>query len=145
MRFQALSGGGRSGRLLAPDDRRIQFRRRGAFPRPPAGAEGGGGADRVARPTGKQGESLERAAGDAEGSPRHPPAPPGASPGPPAVRGGPGVRGTGMSLATLLLVVFSVGMGVAGQLLMKQGMLAHPDLRLEAAAIVRAIMEPAVL
>lgn len=50
-----------------------------------------------------------------------------------------------MSLATLLLVVFSVGMGVAGQLLMKQGMLAHPDLRLEAAAIVRAIMEPAVL
>ncbi len=50
-----------------------------------------------------------------------------------------------MTLSTLLLVVFSVAMGVAGQLLLKRGMMAHPDLQLELGALIKAILQPAVL
>ena len=50
-----------------------------------------------------------------------------------------------MTWPTFFLVIFSVGLGVAGQLLMKQGMLASPNLRLEAAALVRALLQPYVV
>ncbi|HLT59434.1 MAG TPA: SMR family transporter [Limnochordales bacterium] len=50
-----------------------------------------------------------------------------------------------MTLATFSLVIFSVAMGVAGQLFMKRGMLAHPNLQLEASALLRALLQPAVL
>lgn len=53
--------------------------------------------------------------------------------------------GTLIPLPTFLLVIFSVGMGVAGQLLMKQGMLAHPELRLQFGALISALTQPYVL
>lgn len=50
-----------------------------------------------------------------------------------------------MTFPTFMLVVFSVSMGVAGQLLMKQGMVAHPNLRLEVTAIARVLLQPYVI
>lgn len=50
-----------------------------------------------------------------------------------------------MTAPTFLLVLFSVGMGVAGQLLLKRGMMAHPDLQLELAALLKAVLQPSVV
>lgn len=50
-----------------------------------------------------------------------------------------------MSLPTFGLVLVSVFLGVAGQLLMKRGMLAHPDLGFDVAGLTRAILQPYVL
>src|SRR5690606_7205893 len=50
-----------------------------------------------------------------------------------------------MTFPTLLLVLFSVSLGVAGQLFMKQGTLALGGLRAEIPALVRAVLQPYVL
>lgn len=55
------------------------------------------------------------------------------------------MRAQPLTLATFLMIFFSVGMGVIGQLLMKQGMLAHPGLKLDLQAMLRAILQPYVL
>lgn len=50
-----------------------------------------------------------------------------------------------MSVATWSLIILSVSLGVAGQLLMKRGMLAFPNLGFDIPALVRAILQPYVL
>lgn len=50
-----------------------------------------------------------------------------------------------MSLGTWSLIVFSVSLGVAGQLLMKRSMLAFPNLGLDVSVLVRVILQPYVL
>lgn len=47
--------------------------------------------------------------------------------------------------ATLFLALFSIGLGVAGQMLMKQGMLAHPNLTFQLKALLGALMNTYVL
>ncbi|OUM92840.1 MAG: hypothetical protein BAA04_02270 [Firmicutes bacterium ZCTH02-B6] len=50
-----------------------------------------------------------------------------------------------MTTSTLLLLIFSVAMGVVGQLLLKRGMMDNPLMELEVRAVVKAILQPAVL
>lgn len=50
-----------------------------------------------------------------------------------------------LTAPTLGLVFFSVGMGVAGQLLMKQGMLSFPGLRLELSLLLKVFTQPYIV